>query len=197
MAANKNIDTKNYILESVSALIDRSEVENISLADIARAAHISKGTLYYYYTSKDAIMLDLTMKYLQEFEADFFSWFENKSKDTSPVRLIAYILDRGSHAENRARTHLYLISRALSGNAEIKERFRIKYAEWRLIIERALSHRMAQSENCALLAQIVLFLVDGIITQETVCNSSADCEKIAKMLCGMQADGIKPIEKLK
>ena len=56
---------------------------DISLADIARAARISKGTLYYYYNSRDAILFDLTDRYLQKLSDDLLAWVDNEEKDTS------------------------------------------------------------------------------------------------------------------
>ena len=59
MAAPRNIDTKQLIIDSTSRLIEERNVEAVSLQDIATEAGISKGTLYYYYTSKQLVLLDI------------------------------------------------------------------------------------------------------------------------------------------
>ena len=47
MAAPLGTQIRERILESAAALMEERSFFDISLADIARAARISKGTLYY------------------------------------------------------------------------------------------------------------------------------------------------------
>lgn len=53
MASN---DKCNLILDSLETLLEEKKLQNISVSDIARKANISKGSIYYYYPSKDAIL---------------------------------------------------------------------------------------------------------------------------------------------
>ena len=83
MAAPLGTQIRERILESAAALMEERSFFDISLADIARAARISKGTLYYYYNSRDAILFDLTDRYLQKLSDDLLAWVDNEEKDTS------------------------------------------------------------------------------------------------------------------
>ncbi len=49
-------DKRNLILDSLETLLEEKKLQNISVSDIARKAKISKGSIYYYYPSKDAIL---------------------------------------------------------------------------------------------------------------------------------------------
>lgn len=49
-------------------------MSNISLADIAQHAGVSKGTLYYYYKNKNDLLFDITDKYLNQQYQDFITW---------------------------------------------------------------------------------------------------------------------------
>ena len=49
-------DKRNLILDSLETLLEEKKMQNISVSDIARKAKISKGSIYYYYPSKDAIL---------------------------------------------------------------------------------------------------------------------------------------------
>lgn len=49
-------DKRNLILDSLETLLEEKKLQNISVSDIARKANISKGSIYYYYPSKDAIL---------------------------------------------------------------------------------------------------------------------------------------------
>ena len=50
------IDKRNLILDALEALLDEKKLQNISVSEIAERAGISKGSIYYYYPSKDAIL---------------------------------------------------------------------------------------------------------------------------------------------
>jgi AcrR family transcriptional regulator len=80
MAAPLGTQIRERILESAAALMEERSFFDISLADIARAARISKGTLYYYYNSRDAILFDLTDRYLQKLSDDLLAWVDNEKR---------------------------------------------------------------------------------------------------------------------
>lgn len=65
MATKRNDNVKEKILESAEKLLI-SEAQTLSLADIADAAGVSKGTLYYYFKTKDDLLLSLTDRLLSE-----------------------------------------------------------------------------------------------------------------------------------
>lgn len=101
MAAPLGTQIRECILESAAALMEERSFFDISLADIARAARISKGTLYYYYNSRDAILFDLTDRYLQKLSDDLLAWVDNEEKDTSLPRLLRYTFSRGVIRQKR------------------------------------------------------------------------------------------------
>lgn len=88
MARPKSSTKKKEIIKSVEKLITNKGVNEISLQDIASECGISKGTLYYHYASKEAIILDIIIKHMQELEDDYIDWFERHKieKDISPER---------------------------------------------------------------------------------------------------------------
>lgn len=51
-------DLKKYdlILDALQQLLDEKKIQNISVSEIARKAGIGKGSIYYYFPSKDAIL---------------------------------------------------------------------------------------------------------------------------------------------
>ncbi len=50
-------DTKyNQILDALQTLLEDKEIQHISINEIARTAGIGKGSIYYYFSSKDAIL---------------------------------------------------------------------------------------------------------------------------------------------
>lgn len=181
MAAPKKIDTKQLILDSTERLIKQRQVEAISLQDIATEAGISKGTLYYYYTSKQLVLFDLVLMYLHNLANDFIVWIENKEKDTSLRRLIYYVLERGAHSE-RTKMHIYLINHSLQdSNTEVRNKFRDKYIEWKIMLKKTIIERCPE-EDADLIAELLLIIIDGILISEMLGDKTIDCMSIAELL---------------
>lgn len=53
MRSRKKYD---QILNALQSLLENRDIQTISVSDIARAAGIGKGSIYYYFSSKDAIL---------------------------------------------------------------------------------------------------------------------------------------------
>ena len=59
MAAPHNDNIKEKILEAASQLLAEKSFNEISLAQIAARAGVTKGSVYYYYKTKDDILCDV------------------------------------------------------------------------------------------------------------------------------------------
>ena len=105
MAAPRNENIKTVILDETEKLLRRQTISDISLAQIAEASGISKGTLYYYYKNKNDILFDITDRYLDRQWEELIAWTENKEKDTSIHRLVRYVIERDVEASGM-RFHL-------------------------------------------------------------------------------------------
>jgi AcrR family transcriptional regulator len=184
MAKTLNIDTKQHIIDSACQLIKKRKLEDISLKNIADEAKISKGTLYYYYTSKDLIILDIVSKYLKDLEDAFISWVENREKVTTLERLINYVLSYGSKDYDRAILHFYLLNQAInSGDTIIKDKFKETYNKWKELLKINISERVkVEGIDSETLATILLTIIDGIIIQNFIGTDKIDCMKIANLL---------------
>lgn len=181
MAAPRKTDTRQLILSSTEKLIRERQVESVSLQDIATEAGISKGTLYYYYTSKQLVLFDLVEQYLNNLANDYIVWIENKDKDTSLRRLIYYVLDRGAHSE-RIKMHIYLINHALrDSNEEVRIKFRDKYNQWAAMLKVTIAERCSD-EDAGLIADVLIFIIDGILIREMMDNTTVDVMKISEFL---------------
>ena len=62
----KDKDLKNnreFILLKTMELLTQNSVQATSFADIAKAVNLSKGTLYYYFPSKEDVVLQVCENY--------------------------------------------------------------------------------------------------------------------------------------
>ncbi|MBQ1664273.1 MAG: TetR/AcrR family transcriptional regulator, partial [Clostridia bacterium] len=87
MAAPRSDNVKEIILAKTSELMEETGLSSISLASIAEACGISKGTLYYHYKTKEDIFFDLIERHFREQEQELIAWMDDLSKDVSVNRL--------------------------------------------------------------------------------------------------------------
>lgn len=179
MAAPRKENIKELILDSLISLLKTKSLNEISLAEVASNAGISKGTLYYHYKTKGEIFFDLTDRYLSEQWDELIAWTENKEKDTSIHRLIKYVVER--NVQN-ASFRMQLYSEAQLGDNELKEKLAKRYDEFqRLICEKIAERTIFDAD---FLTWLILLLSDGIIIQSAIDNKNFDREKFID-------DGIK------
>lgn len=176
-------DTKKRILQEAEKLFSENGVKTTSLADIAKAVNISKGTLYYYYTSKEDIVCDITDIHLNVITNELISCVNNFSKTQPKDELIMTVIKQVISAETRGKLHLYLLSESLSGNNRLKERMILKYQEWLNVVQLGIQAASIQTAyDPIVLSQIIISLIDGfsILTLMNV-GDLAICEA-AKLL---------------
>ena len=51
-----SLEKYNKILDAFQELLDKKNIQTISVSEIAQTAGIGKGSIYYYFPSKDAIL---------------------------------------------------------------------------------------------------------------------------------------------
>lgn len=173
MAAVLNTDVKQKILISAEKLLHDTAFDAITLGNIAKNAGISKGTLYYYYSSKDDIVFDIADEYLKDLAKSLLEWANNKNKDTSLPRFFRYIFKRGVFNES-GNLRLYLIGAAVSGHEALRERLSQKYNYFKSTIAQKLTERgTADAEYYAWLA---LAVMDGMLIQNRLGNNEFPTE---------------------
>jgi len=161
----KQAKKRQQIIEAATQVFAQKGIENTSLADVADAAGISKGSLYYYYASKNDLIFDITETHINQISNNLFDIIEN-SRDTADWKDILNILfERIMAAETRGRLHLYLVQQALNGNAELAERFRKKYREWNAAIREGFSEIDPAGSDYTVLSTLIITALDGCLIQ--------------------------------
>ncbi|MGN0978194.1 MAG: TetR/AcrR family transcriptional regulator [Faecousia sp.] len=171
MAAPRKDNIQEKILEATCDLLKSKTLGDISLADIAKAAGISKGTLYYYYKTKNEIFLDITQRFLDEQWEDLIRWTENKDKDTSLNRLVRYVVERDIAS---AGLRIQLLSEAQLGDETLRQGLITLYRNFQGLIRQKIAERTDLPAD--FLTWLILLVSDGIIVQEAIGNSAFDRE---------------------
>ncbi|WMJ22856.1 TetR/AcrR family transcriptional regulator [Paludicola sp. MB14-C6] len=178
MATVLNANIKDKILQSATQLLQENSFNDISLASIAKNAQISKGTLYYYYNSKDDILFDITEKYLETLEKALVDWIENKDKDTSLPRIIKYVLEFGC-AENFGNLRLYLVGAAVSGNEPLRQKYVEKYSQFKTRLTQEIAIR-SKNDDADYIVWLLLTVMDGVLIQNQLHNADFNKDDFIK-----------------
>lgn len=173
MAAPRQDNVNDKILDATELLLKDSSIDSISLAAIAKEAGISKGTLYYHYKSKDDILFGIAERYLAQQYHEFYQWTENAEKDTSLHRLYKYVLERDFYEPT---VRVQLISSASGSNEELRRRILELYQKFQKAIAEKIAERI-QGVSADYLAWLALLISDGMIVQAELKNQSFDPEK--------------------
>ncbi|MEG2258796.1 MAG: TetR/AcrR family transcriptional regulator [Oscillospiraceae bacterium] len=178
MAAPLYGNIREKILNASAELLFEKAFSDISLSDIAKKSCISKGTLYYYYNSKDDILFDVANIYLDKLAQSLIEWTENREKDTSLPRLLNYTLERGIFDESGA-LRLYLIGAAVSGHEAVRKKLTEKYEYFKTTLSQKLKER-GIGEDSEYTAWLILIVLDGILVQTQLKNPDFDAREIIK-----------------
>lgn len=169
MAAPRKENIKEVILNASCALLETQALADISLAQIAETAGVSKGTLYYHYKTKGEIFFDITDRYLNEQMEDFVRWTENKEKDTSIQRLVKYVVERNTSS---AGLRMHLFYEAQLGDTALQGKLQERYSAFHQSISQKIAERTDFPAD--FLTWLILLASDGIIVQEAIKNESFD-----------------------
>lgn len=193
MAAPRKENIKEVILNATCALLETQALADISLAQIAETAGVSKGTLYYHYKTKGEIFFDITDRYLNEQMEDFVRWTENKEKDTSIQRLVKYVVERNTSS---AGLRMHLFYEAQLGDTALQSKLQERYSAFHQSISQKIAERTDFPAD--FLTWLILLASDGIIVQEAIknenFNTNAFIQQGVKLLETLGKERAEPIE---
>ena len=172
MAAPRKDNVKEKILEATAGLLEHKTLSDISLAEIAAASGVSKGTLYYHYKTKTEILFDITDRYLDQQWDELIAWTENKEKDTSVPRLVKYVVERNTAS---AGMRLHLIHAAMLGDEVLREKLLERYRAFETLIAEKIAER-TDAVQADYLTWLILLASDGLIVQEALRNADFDSD---------------------
>jgi len=170
---------REHILQVAAGLIRERGIANTTLADIAVAASISKGTLYYYYTTKGDLIFDIAERHMKNMTGRIFRWLESSGKQESPRRVFRMVLDTVMHSRSRGQIHVYLIQEALTENPNLRKRFIEEYQRWRAIIHEGLRKVYGEHEEYATMSGVLLATLDGLVLQRLLGIEQLPADEIA------------------
>ncbi|EQK42518.1 TetR/AcrR family transcriptional regulator [Paraclostridium bifermentans] len=177
---SNNTNMKENILLSATELITKNGVKNTSLSDIAKAVNISKGTLYYHYSSKDALISEIANTHLNAISESILQCIQGMDPNNPKEQMINLIMEKISDIEDRGRIHMYILCEAITGNDPLKEQIKLKYIEWRNTLKSEIVK--ISSKDAEALSFLLVSIVDGLVLQGLLKTENLPFENIADFL---------------
>lgn len=169
---------RERILDAAARIVREHGVDNTTLADIADAAQISKGTLYYYYPTKGDLVFDIAERHMRNMTSRIFTWMESNREGQGPKTVLRMVLDTVMHSRSRGRMHLYLIQEAMNENPTLQARFVTEYREWHRLIEKGLARIYGDGEFAAV-GRVLLAALDGLVLQRLIGVEGGSSDEVA------------------
>lgn len=179
-------ENKKKIIENAVVVFSEKGIHQATLGDIAAAAGISKGTLFYYYRSKKDLLydiLDISIDKLTNAITGLIKGYNGEIKREIANEILVMTFKRLLKYDFYMKINYYLLQEALLGNASFKEKFKDKYSKWREDIKDYLKELgVAQPEKEA---AILLAAFDGLCIQYLLDPNGFKLEKICDGLAEM------------
>lgn len=192
-SARKSRSNREKIIQAAAKLIIEKGVANTSLADIADEVGISKGTLYYYYSSKGELIFDISVRHMEHITNTIISWIEGHGRREGAERVLQMVVETVLKSETRGYIHFYLIQEALSGNHEsLRRRFTEEYDRWLDLIEQGLRLIMTPETDFQTLSRVILSSIDGLLLQNLMGVEPIPLERVGRYFAGSLASRESP-----
>ena|SRR6056297_1382795 len=181
----KSRSNREKIIQAAAKLIIEKGVANTSLADIADEVGISKGTLYYYYSSKGDLIFDISVRHMEHITTTIISWVEGHGRELGAERVLQMVVETVLKSETRGYIHFYLIQEALSGNHEsLRVRFTQEYDRWLDLIAQGLRHLLPPGSDFPAVSRIILSSIDGLLLQNLLGVGPIPLERVGRYFAG-------------
>lgn len=173
---------KARIIDAASRLVVERGMEDVSLTAIARAAGISKGTLYYYYATKASLVFDIAEKHVRDITDVIFELIETGGPQTNPEALIGLLFQKHKSNHIRMRLHLNLVGQAMNGNDDLKKRYQETYAYWHARALEALYRLFPTHDDRETLAHLMITIIDGLNVQTMLGVDTVSVNDLARFI---------------
>lgn len=172
------------ILRTSSELFCNHGVHATSISDIAKTVKLSKGTVSYYFPSKDHLIYEVTEFHLSEVTDAFFKWIEAITPGNSLTDALELLFSSVFDSVNKCRLHICLLSDGIQGNDVILKLVVDRMAKW---------HTMAEAgfvkigcANSRHVCDAVFVFLDSVIFKRAMGNVDIHekdiCSRIAQVV---------------
>lgn len=173
-------DTRDKILESAIKLFSKNNYHAVSMTEIANGADISKGTLYWYFDSKEELFREIAVNGMDYFYQLFEEIVQKKSSSDEKIRaLIECVVETlVEHLDllDVLRNNVELISVDFKDVIEAKHQKNIEVVT--KIVEQGIDEGLIKSESPADISAMILSVLFTPHTKELLDDAKNVDKKI-------------------
>lgn len=181
-------NNRQRIIDAATALVMEQGVKGTSLADIARAAEISKGTLFYHFAAKDDLIYELTEQHFDRITRASLKRAAQMGS-ASLQEILQESLLSILQAEDRGKLNLYLLQEAVIENPALKKRFASKYQEFQNMMQEFLDvvAPHLDPDKASVISRVFVAVLDGLIIQWLLEPEAIDVKSVSAILASILA----------
>lgn len=162
---NPEADSRERIIVAAEALIAERGLKASSLAEIAAAAGMSRGTLFYHFPSKEDLVLEIAERHIDRITERIVELARSGAAGGSPA-VLAALLESVLADRTRAAIHVHLVELAFEGKSAVSKRLAASYRRW-------IDTVAAELASLGLAAgrdegSLIVAAIDGLIVQQRV-----------------------------
>lgn len=183
-----NEGTRDKILRVTRELIARRGVQGASLAAISKEAGISRGTLFYYFPSKQSLLYQVMEDSFQEITEKILQAIGNMHTGIIADDVLKLTLQYIGESRSLNQTNFHLFQEAIVKDAALQKRFQESYRQWQGMIAEHLEKYFPESAaryNPQTLGSLILALIDGISIQTLLDYAPVDYGETSRILAGL------------
>lgn len=179
-------ENKKKILKHSIKVFTEKGIYRATLADVAAAAGISKGTLFYYYRSKNELLYDILDISIQEI-TELVGRVVQESEGEINKDIFMLALNELLKYDFLMKINYYLVQEALLENETFSAKFKLKYQNWREDIKAVLEKTRMKLNGGKkdARAAILLAALDGLCLQYLLDPEALDIDSICAELVEM------------
>lgn len=181
----KEGESKARIIASAQQCFSQKSVDKTTLSDVAKSAGISKGTLYYYYPTKNDLVFDIAGIHMAQITEKVFAMMEARETHPSWKEILGALFEGLLGSKTRSRLHLYLINESLSGSQALRDRLESTYIKWFQLVEEGLVRMGGGHSFPDGLPRILVAVLDGLVIQSVACETRLDCLRLSEVAASL------------
>jgi len=186
-AVSHDSNNRRKILEAARLLMAEKGIKKTSLADIARAVGISKGTLFYHFASKDDLVNDILADHFTNLVDIAKAHISQHLEKDNPAQAFKMIFEQFTSDMDITRLDLYLLQEGIQGNENINQKFLERKRNWRKVIAEEFEKVFGITDPVysSALGAITLAIIDGLALQILVEPGCVNIDEISNTMARM------------
>ena len=127
-------ETTEKIIEAASALIAERGVWGMSIGEIAAQVGVSKGTMHYYFPTKQDLVAAAAKRSLKRISDSLFAWVDSVNSEEDPTAAVERLCDALLPEDSPLRVFI-AVNGVVEPGSELETLLDSSMSEWNVMIE--------------------------------------------------------------